>query len=182
MSERPVDVDLTQGTATRLDTAMEEDILKNLLEKPSPEEMKDYEHRVAQVLERGMVIDRLKVDVPDELESRWEAADAVSIASAELRGFVIDTHYAKKNSLTDGGDGKARIGDVVHMVRPKWKKDIEDKVKARQYHENHIADKRNRQKEERQFLAQNELQPIEGSKVTEVSGAQIEETLSPSRT
>lgn len=169
MSERPLDIDLTNDTAVRIGVEDE-------YAPPTDEERKVQRARLAQVLDRGLTVDLLDVKLPDHLDSRWESNDPLSIASAELRGFKVDTQFAERNGLHGTGDGKARIADVVHMIRPKWIKEEEDALKAKRYYDNHIADPR-KQKEERDFLAQNQLQPIVGSRVTEVTGSQIEESL-----
>jgi hypothetical protein len=168
MSERQIDVDLSSGTETRIDQV------------PSPEELKEYKAKIAQVLDRSLTVDRLRVDIPGHLKSFWCSNDPLSIAQAELRGFKVDTEFALRNGLSSSEDGKARIADVIHMVRPKWMEDEERKVIAQRYVENHLTDRKlnkTQQKEEREFVAANELPSIVNSKAENVSGDVIEESL-----
>lgn len=169
MSERMIDVDLTTHTEIRADKV------------PIPDESQreQFRAKLAQVLDRTLTIDRLKVDLPEDLTGGWCATDSLSIAQWELRGYQIDTQYATKNSLNDTADGRARIADVVHMIRPKWMKEEEDKMIQKRYVETHLRDRR-KQKEESDFIADNArigMPPILQSQAETVTGTQIEESL-----
>ena len=164
MSDRPIDIDLTTNTEKTVDKI------------PSPEELQAFRARIAQVLSREITVDRGEVTLPHDLEGYWCPDDPVSKAQAELRGYTIDTEYAKRNGLSDKGDGKFLMGDVFFMVRPKWMGTEENKIRQQRYYETHLRDRR-KQKEEKDFLANNSLPPIVSSQSDEVSGSQIEEAL-----
>lgn len=171
--ERPIDVDITQHAEVRIDKAA-------LNTDPTPEQRAAYKSKIAQVLDRTMTVDRLNVALPDNLSSYWCPNDGLSITSAELRGYVIDTEFAARNSLNDAGNGEARIADVVHMVRPKWMTEEERKLERQRYIENHIRDRR-KQKEEKDFESNSELPTLHGSKTSEVTGPEIAEVLKPEK-
>lgn len=171
MPDRPLDIDLTNSTNTRIN------------QSPSPEDVNKFKAKLAQVLDRSMTVDRLAVDLPNDIDNFWCASDALSIAQAEYRGYTYDTTYATNNPLHKSADGKARVADVVHMIRPKWMKDEEVKMKAQRYIDSHMTDRRHMQKEERDFKAQNDnlgMGSIVESKAEIVSGSQIQESLNPS--
>lgn len=164
MSDRNIDIDLTNSTA------------KNISNIPTDEERSKMRAKLAQVLDRTMTVDRLQVNLPDHLSGYWCPNDSLSIAQAELRGFKVDTEHAHKNGLHDSVDGKAKIADVIFMARPKWVAEEEENIRKQRYFETHIQDRR-RQKEERDFEAQNPLQTINNSKVSDASGSDIEAVL-----
>lgn len=166
MSDRKIDIDLTKNTEV------------NANQVPTPEELKNFEGRIAQVLDRTITIDRTNVLLPGHLDGYWCPNDSVSEAQARLRGFEIDNEYAKRNGLNDQADGKTIVGDVFHMIRPMWMKNAEDKAKANRYHDMHLRDRR-KQKEEKDFLAANPLESKVTSEVENITGPQIEEALSP---
>lgn len=112
--EREV-TDLQSGQTMSLREALEKD----------PEEYKRLREqrkaRFSRVLERGMIGDRLQVDLPPHLWGEWVPQDKQSVHEKELLGFRIDTEYATKRALHDQGDGSSVVGDCVFMVQ-----DIED--------------------------------------------------------
>lgn len=172
MSDRPIDINLTQSTDTRVN------------QNPTSDDVLKFKAKLAQVLDRSMTVDRLAVDLPDDVDNFWCANDALSIANAEFRGFQFDTQYAINNPLHKAADGKARVADVVHMIRPKWMKVEETKMKHQRYVDSHLTDRRQMQKEERDFKAQNDnigMASIVESKAEEVSGSQIQESLTQSK-
>lgn len=137
MSDRDLDVDLTNGTE------------KNLSQIPTSEEVLQYKTRLAQVYERGLIVDRLHVDLPDHLHGEWVSRDVGEIARMELLGFQVDTEYATKRKLNDKADGSAIIGDVVFMIQPKWMKEVHDEKRRQMYFDTHLKKK---QKEESDFI------------------------------
>lgn len=168
MSERPLDINLTQGTETRVTG-------------PTEAEKKAFRHKIAHVLDRSLTVDRMEVHLPPELEGFWCSRDSVAIASAEMRGYAIDKTHGKLNKLNDTADDTAVVGDVIFMTRPKWMGEIEREQIAKRYHDTHIRDKR-KMKEEQEFLAQNELPvAVDKSIAVDATGPQIEEVLSSKR-
>lgn len=104
--------------------------------------------RLARVLERGMVVDRLHVDLPPELYGEWVSDDPVSIASMEAMGFYRDTEYSTKNSLHSTGTQEGRIGDVIFMVCDIETREILEEIRREQFIRNHGKPGSNKQKEE----------------------------------
>lgn len=176
MSDRPVDIKVGEGSQST-------DTVIGL--NPSPEEVIAFREHIANVLDRGLVIDRLKVDnLPPEYYSEWAPNDQVSIAAYEAKGFIRDTEFAPKSKLNDSSGGNARVIDVVHMIMPKWKKAIYDEERNKKYHKDHVADRR-KLKEERDFKANQDnigMPTTVGSTITEQTGPQIQEALTPSKT
>ena len=115
MSEQREVIDTATGREMSLTEALEKD----------PEEYKrlraEKKARFSRVLERGMIADRLQVDLPPTLWGEWVPNDKQSIYEKEMLGFFIDTEYATKRALHDQGDGRSIVGDCIFMTQ-----DIED--------------------------------------------------------
>lgn len=167
MPDREIDINTTQSTDVRAGI------------NPSPEEVIEYRARLARIYDRGMVIDRLKVDgMPPEWYGEWHSGDELTRAAMDLKGFIVDTEFAPKSKLHDSGNLEGKAGDVIHYVMPRWKKIEMDKLIAKRYAENH-SNKR-QQKEEKDFsTAQSSIGMDSriGSSVEEKTGPQIQEAL-----
>lgn len=115
MSEEREVLDVQTGAMMSLSEALEKD----------PEEYKrlraEHKSRFSRVLERGMIADRLQVDLPPSLWGEWVPRDKQSVYEKELLGFKVDTEYARKRALHDQGTGESIVGDCVFMIQ-----DIED--------------------------------------------------------
>jgi hypothetical protein len=115
MSEQRVVTDLQTGREISLSEAMSKD----------PDEYKrlraERKARFSRVLERGMIADRLQVDLPATLWGEWVPNDKQSIYEKQLLGFVVDREYATKRALHDQGDNMSIVGDCVFMIQ-----DVED--------------------------------------------------------
>ncbi len=112
MSERKPDIDM------RTDTTQP---LHNL--NPTPQERAEYRARMVQVGTRGVVSERVNVELPPELHGEWvNNTDVIKIHEYEQMGFRIDTEYAVKNKLHSNGTGQPIIGDTVFMTIPRWMK------------------------------------------------------------
>jgi hypothetical protein len=98
---------------------------------------KQYEAEIAEVLSRDYLTDRLKVALPADVHGEWASNDPVSIANKKLIGFEIDEKYAKDNALHSDGSGAPVIGDTIHMIIPKWKFEIFERQRQKQYDEHH---------------------------------------------
>jgi len=175
MPEREIDIDLTNSTATHLGHV------------PTPSEVAEYKARMAGVFDRGLVIDRLHVELPDHIHGEWVARDPQFVKRMEIYGYSIDTEFAPKKSANDHGDGTANLGDVVFMTIPKWKKEIIDQVARDKYRDTHLRNRR-KQKEESDFEANNRglgmpltsgKGDLVASSLQEVDGVEIERTLTP---
>lgn len=117
--------------------------------------------RVAEVLERGLVADRLYVELPDDVHGEWVLNDPVDIDHAKLLGFELDTEYATNRALHSAGDGKAVIGDVIHMITSQENKDLIDEVKREKFIRRHGKpgqEETTGQAEETEFAAQAQAQ------------------------
>jgi hypothetical protein len=131
MSEERSAIVLPKSGSTKSDAQIVEEA------KQIDESESEYEARIAQVLERGIVLDRLRVDLPDDQYGEWIKDDPASIKEAELLGFKIDREFAPKRSIHDDGTGVARMGDAIYMTIPKSRKQIIDRVKLKRRKERH---------------------------------------------
>lgn len=133
--------------------------------------------RLAQVLERGLTIDRLSVDLPPNLYGEWVPNDESEIARMQTMGFVMDTEYAPKRALHGSGTGEARVGDVVFMVTSAETKQLIDEIRQEKFIETHgrpNRDKRTaKQKEESEFQTGSPLPTINESASSSVAGQEI---------
>lgn len=93
--------------------------------------------RLTQILERGIVSDRLKVDLPLGIYGEWVSDDPVDIARLQAMGFQIDTEYAPNRALHSSGAKQGKIGDVVHMICNQEIKDIIDEIRKEQFDNRH---------------------------------------------
>jgi len=98
---------------------------------------KEFRARAAKVVTRGLVVDRLNVDLPPDVHGEWIRDDAVAIAEARALGFELDTTYAVKSALHTDAAGKAKVGDAIFMTMAKWQKEEIDLLKKEQYDTNH---------------------------------------------
>lgn len=95
-----------------------------------PEEQRKA--RIATVLDRGVVHERLKVDLPADLHGEWPRNDPMEIARMRTLGFWIDDTYATRRALHSDGTSANIVGDVIHMVTTKHNKQMIDKVRLEQ--------------------------------------------------
>lgn len=174
MSNRPIEAKVgaaQQSTATNLEDA----IAAEQIAKETPEQ---YKARVARVLDRSFVVDRLHVDLPDDLHGEWVPNEPWEIIRYQTLGFKVDDEHAVKRKLNDSGDGKAVVGDVVFMTQPKWQHDILVAEKARIYADTHLKP---RQKEEKDYEANvkslGDVPVTINSSHEQVPGSQIRESL-----
>lgn len=141
--------------------------------------------KIARILERGIINERLQVLLPSDVHGEWVPDDATEITRMKDMGFEIDTQYAKNRVLHAGGDGALRTGDVVFMVCPKYVKDIIDEVKHTRYMETHFPKKnakgKTSQGEESAFQSQVagnlDMPVIEESTTHRVTKSEIEAAL-----
>lgn len=111
----------------------------------------DKKARIAEVLDRGVVGDRLRVEVKDGMHYEWPHKDDITrMASLGFRVATKDDVITENASMHDTADGKIRIGDTVLMVCDKETKELLDEVKAERKSVAH-APKGGKQKEEREF-------------------------------
>lgn len=138
------------------------------------------------VLERGIVADRLKVDLPPTLHGEWVLNVKEEIYRMQLLGFQIDTEFAPKRALHDHGDGMSVIGDTVYMTCPMEDREIMEEIRREQFEAaNGKPGQTRSQKEEREFTAQTRTlrigPTVEESTARSVRKAEIESALQQSR-
>lgn len=107
---------------------------------------------IARVLERGIIIDRATVDLPDGLYGEWVSEDPTEISRMQLLGFELDKEHAVDRSTNSDGSGVSKIGDVVFMTAPMEVKEIIDSVRSEMYHRANPTS--SKQKEESDFARQ----------------------------
>lgn len=88
--------------------------------------------KVATILDRGVIFERLKVDLPDDLYGEWCRNDPLEIDRMRTLGFWVDDRYATKRALHSDGTSSNIVGDVIHVITTRQNKDMIDKVKAEQ--------------------------------------------------
>lgn len=90
--------------------------------------------KMMQILDRGIVGDRLKVDIPNNLHPEWVPNDPMEIHRMQTVGFRFPSEEEYKNrGLHNQGDGKVIVGDVVLMVCDREDKEIIDEIRAEQF-------------------------------------------------
>lgn len=139
MADRTVDVNLAKSSSasnkiTEADKARQ-----------------DKKARLAEVLDRGVVGDRLRVQVKEGLHYEWPHKDDMTRMSAlGFRAAEKEDMITENASMHDTADGKIRIGDCVLMVCDRETKELIDEVKEEKKSIAH-APKGGKQKEEREF-------------------------------
>lgn len=116
--------------------------------------------RFAQVLDRSIVGDRLKVNLPPNVYGEWVPNDQMEIYRMEALGFKIDTEFARQRELHSRGDAASYVGDCVFMVQPMEDHEILEEIRKEQY--DRLNSKKPRQREEKDFATQvsKELQEV----------------------
>lgn len=167
MADRPIDAKVEPTTPPTEEELANAKLVEDNLKKI------ELKKKVMEVYDRGIVGDRLHVDLPPDLVGQWVPRDNQSVYRMETLGYQIDKEYAPKRRLHDGGDGAAYVGDVVFMTAPKYVREAIDEVKKERYQRIN-APKGGKQKEEKDFEAQQQqvssagIGTIVGSKVHSV--------------
>ena len=117
----------------------------------TPEERARRKAMIVTALERGVINDRMKVELPPELHGEWVRRDAFEIEQMRRLGFEIDTKYATSRALNTDGTGAAFVADVVHMITPRENKELIDEVKHEKFLEMHS--KKGKDKEEKEYAS-----------------------------
>lgn len=94
------------------------------LAKLKAEQKKIY----AQMLDRGLVYDRMSVQLPPDLHGEWVRNDAAAINRLATLGFRDGSDYVRDKALHSDGTGKVIVADVVFMVIDKIKKEAYDEA------------------------------------------------------
>ena len=110
----------------------------------------ELEARLTRVLERGIIIDRTTIDLPDDMYGEWVCDDGPEIVRMQLMGFEVDKKYAvDRSSHADGTGGIAKIGDIVFMTCSRRVKETIERVRKRIY--DRANPKKGSQREEKDF-------------------------------
>lgn len=95
----------------------------------TPEQRAKRKAMLVQAFDRGIIHDRLKVQLPPHLHGEWARNDPMEIDRLRSVGFEVDYEYATKRSLHSDGSGGAVVGDVIHMICPRELKELIDEVR-----------------------------------------------------
>jgi hypothetical protein len=125
--------------------------------------------RLVQVLDRGLVHDRLHVPLPTDKHGEWVRNDPLEIARMKTMGFDIDVEHASKRNLHSDGTSGNVVGDVIFMTCGKEQKEILDEIALERAERIHNP---RRAKEESEFInaADPEIHAFTESKTRSVSG------------
>lgn len=104
--------------------------------------------RLARVLERGFVHDRLIVSLPSHLVGEWVRKDQMSIARKQALGFRIDDEYATQRSLHSDGEGNPVVGDVIFMVTERENFELFEEIRRDQFRRMNTRPKQQREEED----------------------------------
>lgn len=102
---------------------------------------KEIKARFASLLERGVVNDRLHVDLPPDVHGEWVPNNAQDISRAKAMGFEVDMTYAVKRAIHSDGTGRPIVGDVIHMITPKRFAELREEVRMERYNRLHSPKK-----------------------------------------
>ena len=138
---------------------------------------KEKKARLASVLERGMIGDRLAVPLPSELVGQWCPNNKLDIYRMQGLGFEIDTVHAKNRSLHDGGDGAAVVGDVIFMTTPKENYELIQEVNKELMDAAHNPRKQKEDSETTSLIDKIGMPTVNTSRTDSVSSRQIAATL-----
>lgn len=137
---------------------------------------------IARVLERGIIIDRATVDLPDGVYGEWVSEDPVEVSRMQLLGFEVDKVHATDRSSNSDGSGVSKIGDVIFMTAPMAVKEMVDAVRTEMYQKANPTS--NKQKEEKDFARladRSGLPVIDESSVDAVKEQEIRSALGASK-
>lgn len=146
---------------------------------------KDKKIKMMQILDRGVIGDRLSVDVPKHLYPEWVPNDDGEIFRMQAMGFRFpdSSEYSKRGLHTDG-TSKVIVGDVVLMVCDREDKEIIDEIRDERFRKLHGKPGDNSQGEELGYKAQvrkadrdNYIGTLEESSTREARKAEIEAAL-----
>lgn len=155
-----------------------EQVINTTDKNPDTIARSELKARLAQVLSRSIVEDRLLVPLPDDLHGEWVPDDEVEIARKQALGFEFNTTHGIGNKLHDDGTGRIKVGDLVHMTIPKIQKEVIDELVREKFLELHGP----RKIEEKEFKSSVEAKSrtgpvIDQSKDTKVNAKQIVDSL-----
>lgn len=153
MSKEREGIVFTPAPDPTVDLTKPDAALEQAKEKPAilSESIEVRRAKLTTILERGVVGDRLHVELPNDLYGEWVRNDPMEISRAQALGFWVDVDHASKRALHTDGNKAAIIGDVVFMVTTRENKALIDSVQAERIRNTHNPKK---PKEEKDFEAQ----------------------------
>lgn len=141
-------IDAKSGPIIMQDTPQEPLKQESTPKRMTLEERAKQKARLAVLLDRGIVQDRLTVELPSDLHGEWARNDPLEIQRLRTFGFEVDTKYAPAHALHNDGTGSAVVGDVVFMITSRENKEIIDEIRHEQFLRSNSPRKA---KEEKQF-------------------------------
>jgi hypothetical protein len=150
----------------------------NTTNKSIVESRSEKKARLATILERGMVGDRLHVELPDDKYGEWVPNDKVEIYRMQSLGFEVDKEYAKRRALhNDGTDGISIVGDVIFMTCDRDTKDIMEEIKRENYDRVNSPKGAKEEKDFKANMMNSVTPPIDKSSTENVDQDAIKEAL-----
>lgn len=121
----------------------------------TPEQRAKRKAMLVQAFDRGIIHDRLKVDLPVHIHGEWVRNDPMEIDRLRSVGFEVDYEFATRRNLHSDGSGAAIVGDVIHMICPKELKQLIDEVRMDKFMavNGKPGDRKAKTKEEKEFMA-----------------------------
>jgi hypothetical protein len=125
--------------------------------------------RLASILDRGVVHDRLHVKLPSHMYGEWVRNNPLDVDSMRTLGFHIDEEYSTKRNIHSDGTSANKVADVIFMVCEKEVKEDIDYVRAQTAER--ANNPRRASKEETEFrqAADPEIQPTTNSSTRSVT-------------
>lgn len=120
--------------------------------KMSPEERAKLKSLIITQLDRGVLHDRLHVDLPDGLHGEWIRRDGFERDKMIGLGFRDGGEYVKSRSLHHDGVTPG-VADVIFMVCDRERKELIDEVKVEMTQRNYGSARGKNQKEEKEFAS-----------------------------
>ena len=102
---------------------MQPEAVQKLIEQAERGELKA---KLAAILDRGVVQDRLMVELPDDVHGEWVLNNQMEINRLKSLGFEVDTVYAPRRAIHGDGSNSGIVGDVIFMTCPKIIKEVID--------------------------------------------------------
>lgn len=140
MDERPI---------VSIKSTLKEDDIQTQEPKELSREQKKV--RLATVLDRGIIHDRLAVQLPKDKYGEWVRADPLEIDRMRTLGFMVDEQYSTKRAIHSDGSSGNRVGDVIFMICDRENKELIDEVRRERSEASNKSPREAR--EEREFAA-----------------------------
>jgi len=138
---------------------------------------KERKARRAEILDRGILFDRLNVPIPPDLYGEWARNDALYMDHMRGLGFWVDTTYATKRALHSDGSSSNIVGDVIYMVTTKENKKLIEQVRQEQTIREHRSPKQAREEAEGRDAVPREIPTFSESTSRTVSASEIKDVL-----